>query len=239
MNSLTQIIPKKKKTGGTLVPALTLTKETALNQDDKKSSAYVSIDVKTRANAAETSPKIRRYIKIFEDGTPRDWLETMTTLKEIFIQNSMNGAVDRKGTVSQVLRGDPLTVFEAAVAEAEELDVGVVDRALQAVTGSVFPHRALQTQKLWMRRVMRKPVDMSTRQLTAAVSRINNYLPLFPGASEADKFSAKELVELLEFSLPQAWCTKFDLDGYIPMEHDKIHLIAEFEQIKHHESETW
>ena len=238
MNSITQVIPKKKKVGGPLVPALTLTKEKTEEQDGKKSNNYVSMEVKTRTNAGEGIPKIRRYIKIFEDGTPRDWLETMQAIKEIFTMNSVNGAHDQKGTITQVLRGDPLTVFEAAVEEAEQLNAEVVDRALNAVTVSVFPHRALLTQKLWMRRVMRKPVDMSTRQMAAAVSRINNYLPMFPGATEADKFSATELVELLEYAIPQAWRNKFDLDGYIPTEHDKSRLIAECERIERHEGET-
>ena len=79
---------------------------------------------------------------------------------------------------------------------------------------------------------------MSTRQTAAAIARINNFLPLFPGASDDDKFSPEELVELLEFCIPQSWRTKFDLDGYIPTEHDKARLIAECERLERHEGET-
>jgi hypothetical protein len=76
---------------------------------------------------------------------------------------------------------------------------------------------------------MKKPKELSFRKTAAAVGRLNNSLPLFPSATAADKFSDDEIVELLEWSIPQAWRTKFDLDGYIPTEHTKARLITECE----------
>ena len=69
---------------------------------------------------------------------------------------------------------------------------------------------------------MKKPFGLSTRKMAAAITRINNALPLFPGATEASKFSPEEVIGLLEWSLPQTWRNKFDLDGYIPSLDSKL-----------------
>ena len=64
-----------------------------------------------------------------------------------------------------------------------------------------------------MNRRMFKPAELTTRQTAAAINRLNNALPLFPGGSDDSKFTENEVVELLEWSLPPTWRAKFDLDG--------------------------
>ena len=85
---------------------------------------------------------------------------------------------------------------------------------------------------------MKKPMELSTRKTAAAISKINNNLPCFPEASNNSKFLPSELVELLEWSLPRAWRTKFDLDGYIPTHHPKAKLIEACEAIERNETLT-
>jgi hypothetical protein len=91
-----------------------------------------------------------------------------------------------------------------------------VDTALTAVATTVFPHRALEIQKLWMNRRMFKPTELTTRQTAAVITRLNNALPLFPLGTDASKFSDTKIIGLLEWSLLPSWRTKFDVDGYIP-----------------------
>jgi hypothetical protein len=79
---------------------------------------------------------------------------------------------------------------------------------------------------------MKKPADLLFRKTASAVGWLNNCLPLFPGGCDLDKFSTTEIVELLEWSIPKAWRTKFDLDGYVPTNHNKERLIAECEAIE-------
>ena len=112
-----------------------------------------------------------------------------------------------------------------------------LDYALNAVAQEVFPHRALEIQKLWMSRGMKKPFKLSTRKTAAAITRLNNALPLFPGGTEADKFKEKEVVQLLEWCLPASWRAKFDLDGYIPSLESKKKLIESCEAIERNQKE--
>ena len=136
------------------------------------------------------------------------------------------------------LRDDALTQFETALEGARAGNAGGplvvqnVETALNAVSSSVFPFRALEIQKLWMRRHMKKPKGVSYRSLQAKVLQINGYLPFFLDASADDRFSDRELLEILEFSLPAHWRTKFDLDGYVPTDHDRARLLRECEAME-------
>ena len=78
----------------------------------------------------------------------------------------------------------------------------MITEALEAVSVDIFPHRALENQKLWMRRSICKPKDMSFRKMASALTRMNAKLIRFPGADEDDLFSTGELLEILEWSLP-------------------------------------
>jgi hypothetical protein len=106
---------------------------------------------------------------------------------------------------------------------------------LSAVTATVFPHRALETQRLWMNRKMFKLVELTTRQMAASINCLNNALPFPPTATEASKFSEIELIGLLEWSLPATWRAKFDLDSYIPTLHSRAKLIEACEAIERSE----
>ena len=201
---------------------------------------YLSFEVKTRVGQPAGSTTYRKFVRKFEEGTPQQWIDLLKDLEEIWTQNSMTGGTDRASTVRALVRGESAIAFEATLADAMVDVDGVATRtttdhvatALKAVTSTVFPFRALEMQRQWMQRKMHKPVDLSTRQMAAAINRLNNALPLFPLGSTESKFSDKEVLGLLEWSLPQAWQSKFDLDGYIPSLHSKTRLIEACEAIE-------
>ena len=201
---------------------------------------YLSFEIKTRVGQPAGSTTYRKFVRKFEEGTPQQWIDLLKDLEEIWTQNSMTGGTDCASTVRALVRGESAIAFEASLADAMVDVEGVATRttidhvatALKAVTSTVFPFRALEMQKQWMQRKMHKPADLSTRQMAAAINRLNNALPLFPLGSTESKFSEKEVVGLLEWSLPQAWRSKFDLDGYIPSLHSKTRLIEACEAIE-------
>jgi hypothetical protein len=143
-----------------------------------------------------------------------------------------------------------LTSFEASLEEARRnkvdgvagaplaIESEMVDTAMTAVATTVFPYRALEIQRLWMMRGMQKPYELTTRKTAAAITRINNTLPLFPGGTDTSKFSDTEVVGLLEWCLPPSWRTKFDLDGYVPTLDSKAKLIESCEAIERDQEDT-
>jgi hypothetical protein len=154
----------------------------------------------------------------------------------------MGGGTNRASTVRALIRGESLTAFEAASQLARADAAGIkaaitvehVTTSLAAVADTVFPHRLLETQKLWMNRSMLKPRAMTTRITSAAISCINNALALFSTGTDASKFTKPELVGLLEWSLPPAWREEFDLKGYIPSKHNRTRLVTKCEAIERH-----
>ena len=79
---------------------------------------------------------------------------------------------------------------------------------------------------------MKKLSHMKYRLLQSKILKMNRSLPLFPGAKPEDRFSSKEILEILEFTLPQKWRSKFDLDNYVPTNHDRKRLLQECEALE-------
>jgi hypothetical protein len=244
MLSFKDRIPKTKK-AGSLQPVLPLVPLKLPTTDDDKAK-FITFELKTRVGAANDSTKYKKHCKKFDEGTPQDWIDVLRDFNEIWTQNSMNGGQDRAATVRALIAGESEVAFDAAFLEVRTAEDGTVQpatsehvaAALKAVTKTVFPHRALEIQKLWMTRKMFKPAELSTRQTAAAINRLNNALPLFPGGDEDSKFSTNEVVGLLEWALPPAWRAKFDLDGYVPTSDTKARLIEACEAIERNEIAT-
>jgi hypothetical protein len=231
-------IPKKRDF---LVPSLPLIEEVA---DKARATDVIEFLAKQRHDSKGNGPTYKVKVQRFNDGTVSEWIAVRKSIKELWAQNNITAQEDRIANVCSILRGESLTGFEEKIEELTnvtnddgttdtiEVTEEIVEEGLNAVAKTTFPHRALETQKLWMRRGMKKPKELSFRKTAAAVGRLNNCLPLFPGGSESDKFTTTEIVELLEWSIPKAWRTKFDLDGYVPTNHAKDRLIAECKAIE-------
>ena len=64
------------------------------------------------------------------------------------------------------------------------------------MTAHIFPAHALQMQKRFMRRFLRKPTGIKTQKFVARVNEMNNFLREFPSPNGED---ADEILDLLEF----------------------------------------
>jgi len=213
-------------------------------REKPKSTEIVQFLLKQRAGSAVSGPTYKLNVVRFCEGTVGEWLEVRKAISEQWLQNSIDKPQDRVSSVCTVLRGDSLTGFEEKIQELTTstdengditnvaLTVEMVELGLNAVAQTVFPHRALKLQKQWMRRRMKKPEDLTIRKTVTAIGRLNNSLPLFPDGSDLDKFTPEEILEILEWSIPDTWRTKFDLDGYIPTEFGKDRFITECEAIE-------
>ena len=127
--------------------------------------------------------------------------------------------------VPPILVDEDFDAWQArAIAEGERVPAPPamdddLDQGLKAVLRSICPYKVLEKQKSVMRRKMRKPRDMSTRQYVNHLTRINEqelvYLPPFRGARSS--FTADEFKEIVLFGIPNSWrkeMDKFDFDPY-------------------------
>lgn len=156
--------------------------------------------------------------------------------------------MDQAANLKAVLKGESLITFKSALDDAQvdpdpdpdsstlvAMTVDHIDKAILAVTRTIFPHRELELQKLWMQHYMKKPFKMKVRKWSATVTRINSCLPLFPGGTMTLKFLEDKILGLLEWAMPQTWRFKFDLDGYVPSMDTTVKFITECEAMEQHQ----
>ena len=128
--------------------------------------------------------------------------------------------------------------FNAAIGTSETDTV--YKEGLKAVHDTVFPMQAILTQKRYMQCFLRKPAGTKTAEFIACLCKINAYLPKFPaiGTTEQVSLPDDELLDILEYGIPNMWQLTMILHNFDPLEH----LVAEFvlfceqmEQVKNQE----
>ena len=126
----------------------------------------------------------------FEEGTLVEWLDVLLGLQEIWKQKMANGPSNHAAMVAAILKGESKTAFNAALEDARVdpddngeqllLHNDHIKTALKAVRTIFFPYCVLEIQKLWIQCIIIQPVELLTRSMAAAITKINNSLPLFP-----------------------------------------------------------
>ena len=230
-----------------LFSPLPLVEEPKDKDEKPKATDLIEFILKQRAGSTSSAPTYKLKVSRFCEGTVSEWISFRKAIAELWKQNGLTNAQDKIANICTILRGDSLTGFEERIQELTtsvddtgetvtmEITDETVEDGLNAVAHMVFPFRALENQKQWMRRRMKKPKELSIRKYVAAVGRLNNSLPVFPNGKESDKITPGEILEILEWSIPESWRTKFDLDGYVPTDFTKERFMTECEAIERNE----
>ena len=110
----------------------------------------------------------------------------------------------------QAYENDLLTALDPST-------TAMIPIALQATTKLVCPYKALEKQKRYMRRKMRKPADMKVRQYVNHLFRINyDELPLLPPFGLQQSLSIEELMDIVLFGIPKSWIKEMDRQDFDP-----------------------
>ena len=133
----------------------------------------------------------------------------------------------------QMLQGDALSAFEGAQLQEQNLTEEHFTYCVNKLKEHCIPEQALQEQKKWMRRQMRKPRDLPIRAYTGRVREINGYLPAFPPAfNDSQKMDDAELLETLEASIPSSWVKHMVMQGFDATTHTTSEFIEFCERIE-------
>lgn len=97
-----------------LVPPLPLIEEA---EEDSKSTDVIEFLLKQRAGSAATAPSYKLKVHRFQEGTVGQWIAVRKSISELWVQNSLVSQTDRLANIKAILRGESLTVFEAAIEE--------------------------------------------------------------------------------------------------------------------------
>jgi hypothetical protein len=231
-----------------LFSPLPLVEEPKDREEKPKATDLIEFILKQRAVSTASAPTYKLKVSRFCKGTVSEWISFGKAIAELWKQNGLTNAQDKIANICTILCGDLLTGCEERIQELTTSvdDTGetvtmeivtdeTVEDCLNAVAHMVFPFRALENPKQWMRRRMKKPKELSIRKYVAAVGRLNNSLPVFPNGKESDKFTPQEILEILEWPIPESWRTSFDLNGYVPTDFTKERFMTECEAIERNE----
>src|SRR6476660_1113636 len=152
---MTTKIPRKVSF---LKPVLPLVpKEASKKEEDK--SKFVTIELKSQAGTRSTGGTYKKHIVLFNEGTPQEWIDAQRDIAEVWKQNNITQPDDRMAIIKTLLRGETLTTFDASIEEQKHgsngnlaLTIELVTKGFTEVIKTIFPHRALEIQKQWMRK---------------------------------------------------------------------------------------
>ena len=91
-----------------------------------------------------------------------------------------------------------------------------------------MPKKLLDKQKRYMRRFLKKPLDMKVKGFVERVITMNELLTRFPDAIPAvpaAKIPDKEILDLLESAIPNSWQRHMVLQGFSPMDRTITELV--------------
>ena len=105
---------------------------------------------------------------------------------------------------------------------------------------AVAPYKALEKQKRYMRRKMRKPNDMRTRTYIAHIHKMNlEELPLLPPMNANQSLPLEEVKDIVIYGLPKSWVRKmdeFDFDPYNGSMGEVINFCERMESAEDHDN---
>jgi len=172
---------------------------------------------KLRSNPTEEdSGTYELTVAYFRTGTPEEWLLVRKAILEVCTGQNLTTGPQKYTIARRILKGDALAAFNAqALALGNETNANF-NASLRHVTDHVFPARALQTQKRYMRRMMVKPRTTSIRKYAARLAEINGHLNDFPPHNANQAIPEDELLEILEFAIPVSWQHQMTRHGIDP-----------------------
>ena len=131
-----------------------------------------------------------------------------------------------------------MTTFNNAFpADTNEMNASFAT-CLEALRNLIFPHRAVLMQKRYLRRFVHKPATIKTQEFVARLIKINNYLPKFPpttaGSADPASLPDDELLDILEFGMPNLWQKQMVLQDFDPLQHPIKEFTEFMEQVEAH-----
>ena len=107
--------------------------------------------------------KFHDQVPFFSTGTPEEWLKFKARFNRVITGQHMTTAVQMYACARRLLQGQALSTFNNMAEQQPNVNIQYFGLCLDHVNESMFPQKAYITQTRWMRRYLRKPREMKTR----------------------------------------------------------------------------
>ena len=147
-------------------------------------------------------------IPFFGSGTAEEWLIFLDNLNKGIVGQHLQGGPKRYDLAEQVLTGEMLTAFHTQKEARGDRTINNFNLVIKDLASYVFKSTDYRDQKIYMRRYMVKPRDMTIRAYVARVRELNSYLVYFPTgniATESVPLAEDEIKDILFHGIPKSW----------------------------------
>ena len=138
----------------------------------------------------------------FNDGQQEEFLSLLRNFKIAINGTGTTTPSVRITYLRTMLSGQALREFS----ELQSKYIGTTNNHLKLIQEGLleclFPINAISKKKRTMRRVMRKPQSMTFKHFASRLTKINNFLPIFPVSDTSKKMEMGELNEIILNAVP-------------------------------------
>lgn len=195
---------------------------------------YQNVNIVLRGLGVTTGPEQATLIEQMCKGTVlsgfRESIASQVqVMKAMAHRTAFNGCTRLTGESTV----DFTTRREAVASAATALDVpttpAMVDAALRSILKNACPYKALEKQKRYMRRRMRKPADMKVRAYANHLQRINHEeLPLLPPGGPKQSLALDEILDIFMYGVPRQWSHEMDRQDFDPFACKNLNQVVDF-----------
>ena len=165
-------------------------------------------------------------------------------------QDVLNATIDRLNSTREVEFGNLVQMDGEAdedflIRQQEEEQAANVEfaltrehvfEAMRAVIKNACPYKALQKQRFYMRRHMRKPYSMPIRTFVHNVMKMNHEeLPYLPPFGRTQQLSQDDIIEIIINAIPNSWnkeMTRQNFDALSSSVRDVLDFCERIEQVE-------
>ena len=180
----------------------------------------------------ETSTTYELTVDYFKTGTAEELLLFLQNVRKIFSGQNVTNGPNRYAIVRRLLQGDALAAFNRAATQHGTETVEHFELSVNSLKQHVFPRKALNNQKRYMRRFLRKPRDMTVREFITRLVEINEMLAEFPPGAQEQKLPTDELMDIAEYAVPATWQRTMMMHNFDPTIHTPQDFIEFCERIE-------
>ncbi len=175
-------------------------------------------------------------IPFFDQGTPEELLIFLNLLGKVFVGQNVTTGPQKYAIMRRLLTGDALLAFNLAANAAGNKTVDHFKLAMRGLVSHVFPARALQLQKQYMRRFLRKPLETKTQVFVSRLVEINAYLNEFPPFGPNQSLPIDKVMDIAHFALPAKWQKAMNMHGFDATLHSPSEFVEFCERLEFSET---
>ena len=172
-------------------------------------------------------------IPYFSTGTVEEYIKIKRKLSKVSDGLNATTGPQKYILACSIFHGTAATTFNSAAHGLTETSDNFAT-VMNTVTRSIFPPRAAQTQKRYMRRFLRKPKDIGIHEHVAQVTELNEYFEeyLNDAGNRIDPIPDDEILDNLDFGNPNSWQREMILHDYDPLAHNITEFVSFCERLE-------